>query len=80
MAKDRRHSFEDTLQELKHKEPFSPFTVIMASGDRYRIEDPDMMINSPVEIIYVVPHSGRVVRLRKTQVVAIEENSEKHAA
>ncbi len=80
MAGKKTKSFDDTLDELKHKEPFDPFVVIMASGDKYRIEDPDMMINSPVEIIYVVPRSGRVLRLRKSQIVAIEEHAERHAA
>ncbi len=28
----------DTIRELKHREPFVPFRIVMASGDRYQID------------------------------------------
>ncbi|HVT80329.1 MAG TPA: hypothetical protein VHM90_06695 [Phycisphaerae bacterium] len=78
--RDDRRKFEDGIRELKHKDPFSPFNIVMGSGDKYLIEDPDMLIVGPVEIIYVVPRSGKTYRLRKSQVVAIEELEQRPAA
>jgi hypothetical protein len=80
MSEEGRRKFEDGLRELKHKEPFQPFKIVMSSGDKYLVEDPDMLIVGPVEIIYVVPRSGETYRLRKTQVVAIEELEQRPAA
>ena len=80
MSEEGRQRFEDGIRELKHKEPFQPFNIVMTSGDRCRVDDPDMLIVGPVEIIYVMPRSGKTYRLRKSQVVAIEELDERPAA
>jgi hypothetical protein len=80
MPENDRQKFEDGIKELKHKDPFAPFNIVMGSGDKYLIEDPDMLIVGPVEIIYVVPHSGKTYRLRKSQVDAIEELEHRPAA
>ena len=34
-------NFEDELRRLRYADPFVPFTVEMASGDRYEVNDPD---------------------------------------
>ena len=73
MSEDKRRTYDDVIHELRHKDPFAPFNIVMASGDRNLIDDPDMMIVTSLEIIYVVPRTENTVRLRKTQVVAIEE-------
>ena len=31
---------------LKHRDPFIPFQIVMTSGDRYLIEDPDDLSRS----------------------------------
>ncbi len=80
MSEEGRQKFEDGIKELKHKDPFQPFNIVMSSGDRCLVEDPDMLIVGPVEIIYVVPRSGKTFRLRKSQVVAIEELDQHKAA
>ena len=80
MADEKRQSFDDTIRELQRQEPFSPFNIVMASGDKYLIDDPYMMVNGPAEIFYAVPRSGKIVRLRKNQIVALEELEHKPAA
>jgi hypothetical protein len=80
MSEEGRQKFEDGIRELKRKDPFQPFNIVMTSGDKCRVDDPDMLIVGPVEIIYVVPRSGKTYRLRKSQVVAIEELEERPAA
>ena len=70
---ERRLTYDDVIKELRHKVPFMPFNIVMASGDRYLIDDPDMMIVTSLEIIYVVPRTEQTVRLRKSQISAIEE-------
>ena len=80
MSEEGRKKFEDGIRELKHKEPFQRFNIVMSSGDKCLVEDPDMLIVGPVEIIYVVPRSGKTYRLRKSQVVAIEELEQRPAA
>jgi len=80
VSEERPRKFEDGIRELKHKDPFQPFNIVMTSGDKCPVEDPDMLIVGPVEIIYVVPRSGRTVRLRKSQITAIEELEQRPAA
>ena len=80
MSEEGRKKFEDGIRELKHKDPFQSFNIVMSSGDRCLIEDPDMLIVGPAEVIYVVPRSGRTYRLRKSQIVAVEELEQRPAA
>jgi hypothetical protein len=77
---EKRQSFDDTIQEYQRRDPFVPFNLVLASGDRYLIDDPFMMVNGPAEIFYAVPHSGRILRLRKNQIVAIEQLEHRPAA
>ena len=80
MSEESRRKFEDGIRELKHKDPFQPFNIVMSSGDKCLVQDPDMLIVGPVEIIYVVLRSGKNYRLRKSQIVAIEELEQRPAA
>ena len=41
MAEDL--NFEDELARLVDARPFVPFTVVMASGDRYEVDDPHLV-------------------------------------
>jgi hypothetical protein len=36
-------NFEDELSRLRNAKPFVPFTVMMASGDRYEVDNPDLI-------------------------------------
>ena len=72
--------FEQSIWELKRKDPFSPFKIVTAIGEKYLIEDPEMMVVAPTEIIYVVPRTEMVVYIRKNQIVALEQLHRKSVA
>lgn len=36
-------NFEEELSRLRNANPFVPFTVVMASGDRYEVNDPNII-------------------------------------
>jgi hypothetical protein len=69
----------DTIIHLKRKEPFSPFQIVMTSGDRYLIDNPDALAVAATQVHYY-PRSGLGIHIRLTQIAAIEEQSEKPAA
>lgn len=80
MKNGKKGGFESIILELKRKDPFSPFNIVMASGDKYLIEDPEMMVVGATEIIYVVPPSDKVVFIRKNQITGLEQFERKSAA
>jgi hypothetical protein len=80
MDERKPQSYDEIIDELRRRDPFVPFFVVMSSGDRYLIDDPFMVVVTSNEIIYVVPRSERIMRLRKSQVVAIEELETRPAA
>jgi hypothetical protein len=77
---DDRERFELILQKLQHQVPFESFNIVMTSGDRYRIDDPFTMVISPGDIFCSEPRTGTIVRLRKSQIVAVEQLLSRPAA
>jgi hypothetical protein len=69
----------DTITHLKRQEPFAPFIIVMASGDRYLIENPDALAIATSQLHYY-PRSGMGVHMRINQIVTIDVNGEKSAA
>ena len=67
----------DTIRDLKNREPFAPFTLVMNSGDRYLIDDPDALAIGTSQVFYY-PRRGVGVHLQLFQVTAVEENGVKH--
>ena len=67
----RDESTVDTIIHLKRQEPFTPFRVIMASGDRYVIDNPDALAVSSTQLHYYPP-SGMGIHMRLNQVTAVE--------
>ena len=68
----------DTIIHLKTQDPFVAFMIVMASGDRYRIEDPNALAIATNQLHYY-PSSGMGIHMRLNQVVAVEVESEKRA-
>jgi hypothetical protein len=66
----------DTITHLKRQDPFVPFLIVMASGDRYRVENPDALAIAASQLHYY-PQSGMGVHMRLNQVVAVETDGEK---
>jgi hypothetical protein len=70
----------DTIRDLKRRDPFAPFQIVMASGDRYVIEDPDALAIGTTQLHYYPPRDGRGIHMRLNQVVAVEDQGERPAA
>jgi hypothetical protein len=69
----------DTIRDLKNRDPFVPFVVVMSSGDRYLIEDPDALAIGTQQLFYY-PRTGIGVHLRANQIAAVEELNERKSA
>jgi len=67
----RDESTLDTIVHLKRQERFRPFRIIMASGDRHLIENPDALAIATTQLHYY-PRSGMGIRMRLNQVTAVE--------
>jgi hypothetical protein len=70
----------DTIRDLKRRDQFCPFRIVMTSGDRYVIKDPDALAIAGSQLHYYPPRSGRAVHMRLNQIAAVEEDDERHAA
>jgi len=77
MPKDE--TIVDMIIHLRRKEPFSPFKIVMASGDRYVIENPDALAVAATQVHYY-PRGGMGIHLRLNQIAAVEEPGEQSAA
>ncbi len=73
-------SILDTIRDLKKKDPPLPFLIVMTSGERYLIENPDALAVGGSQLHYYLPRSDRAVHLRLNQVSSIEEPGEAGAA
>ena len=62
----------DTIRDLKRREPFVSFWIVMASGDRYTIDDPDALAIGGSQLHYY-PRAGMGIHLRTNQVAVVEE-------
>ena len=70
----------ETIQTLKHREPFVRFQIVMTSGDRFLIENPDLLAIGKSEMAYYFPRSDRIAFLRLNQIAAVEQLEERPAA
>ena len=66
----------DTVKDLANRERFVPFHIIMTSGDRYRIEDPNALAITTSQLHYY-PRTGLGIHMRLNQVAAVEQNGDK---
>lgn len=59
---------------LHRREPFTPYTIVMASGSRYEVRENDN-VSVVLSVVVVVPGKGGQHLLRLTQVseVSVEE-------
>jgi hypothetical protein len=71
---EREESILETILNLKRKDPFNPFGIVVASGDKYLIENPDALAVASSQLHYY-PRSGMGIHLRLNQVVAVEEHA-----
>ena len=75
----RDESTLDTIMHLKRQDPFRPFHIVMSSGDRYLIENPDALAIATSQLHYY-PRTGMGIHMRLNQIVTVEADSERPAA
>ena len=73
---EKDESTLDSIAHLKRQDPFVPFRIVMASGDHYRIENPDALAIAASQLHYY-PRSGSGIHMRINQIVAVEEEGER---
>ena len=73
---EKDESTLDTIIQLKRQEPFQPFRIVMASGDRYMIENPDALAVATSQLHYY-PRSGMGIHMRMNQIAAVEVDSDR---
>jgi hypothetical protein len=53
--------FDETLNALRQRVPFHPFTIILANGNRYEVDHRDAYVNRDGTAIYVKPGGAPVI-------------------
>jgi len=61
------------IVELKFKKPFDPFRIVTAKGEKLLVPEPERVVILPGDSVHVLQRSGRLVRVPKNEIVAIEE-------
>ena len=72
-GENQQHDFGEVVRRLKRKQPFDQFEIVLTGGERIMITDPEMMAIGETIIFYVVPRSGRTIRIRKSEIAAVYE-------
>ena len=78
--KPKEPGFLETIKELQLRDPFQPFRIVVASGDKYPIESPVMFVVGETQMYYCFPHSDRWLFIRNNQIVAIENHDVRQSA
>jgi hypothetical protein len=64
----------EAIRDLKRREPFQPFVIVLTSGDRYRIENGENLVEMKSEFFYALPGGEKFVFLRMNQIAAVENH------
>jgi len=62
------------IRDLKRREPFQPFAIVLTSGDRYVIENGGNLVEMKTEFFYALPGGEKFVFLRMNQIAAVENS------
>jgi len=62
----------DAILDLKEREPFTPFRIVLARGDKYLIESGVNLVEMRTEFFYASPRKDGFVFIRKSQIAAVE--------
>lgn len=73
MDEAERGNILKSIRELKEQDPFSPFVIIVSSGDRYLIEAPANLVEMKSEFFYAFPGGEKFVLIRINQIAAVEK-------
>jgi hypothetical protein len=70
MSEQEQINFEDELRKLGTADPFTPFEIIVTSGDRYEVTQQLQMAIGGNSVIVLLPKRGMQM-FRKNQIVAV---------
>ena len=62
----------NAILDLKGREPFHPFRIVLTSGDKYTIESGENLVELRNEFFYATPRGESFVFMRKAEIVAVE--------
>jgi hypothetical protein len=62
----------DTIRELLHGAPFTPFRIILTSGKEYDVKNPDLVALGESQITLYAPKSDRWSVLRLNQIASVD--------
>jgi len=62
----------EDIKELMHRQPFEPFRVVTASGDKYDVRNPDNVALMDGRIFYAYPDGGQWVFIRTQNITSLE--------
>jgi hypothetical protein len=79
MPEKMNQNVVDAILDLKDRDPFVPFKVVLASGDKYLIERGANLVEMRTEFFYASPKKDGFVFIRKTQIAAVEGSQDKVA-
>ncbi len=68
------------VRELRLRQPFNPFKIVMGSGESYVVENSELLAIGQSQLIYCRPHSDNVVYLRLNQISEVEDLGNKRVA
>jgi hypothetical protein len=80
MAKKHEINVVDSIRELKEREPFEPFRIVVASGDKYTIENGGNLVEMRTQFFYVNPKTDQFVFIRMNQIVSVEQMNGRRAS
>lgn len=64
------------LRENLERDPFVPFRIVLANGERYEVLNPHMVAIGESMAFYCFPRSDRTAWLRLNQIAAFETIAE----
>ncbi len=72
MAEPGRMDVVSAILDLKGRDPFVPFRIVLTSGNKYLIESGENLVEMLTEFFYATPGGERFVFIRKNQIAAVE--------
>lgn len=62
-----------TIRDMRRRNPFIPFRIVMSSGESIVVENLELLAIGESQLVYCLPHSDRVAYLRLNQVSLVED-------
>lgn len=72
MSEERESFMKRMLRDFLAREPFDPFVLVMTSGDRFKIENPNLVHVYGEYITYFLPRSDAQAHIRLNQLVFMQ--------